>query len=782
MSRRAHGRVGARFGCRLPTSPLMRRFHDQPLLSPSDLNDLLECRHLMALKLAAFERRPGPRPTHGAHTEILVRYGEQHEQAILDRFVEEGRSVERIETGRSEAELEAAVAQTLDAMRRGVEVIHQAALVGNGIGGYADFLERGERRSELGYWSYEVSDAKLARITKTYFLVQLSAYAGVLDQLQGHPPEQLAVLLGNGQRDEYRTDDFAAYVRVLRGRAHQTISQGLEETYPLPCSHCGICGYRRACEERRIADDHLSLVAGLRRDHIARLQAGGVPTMTALAELPEATKVARVPRDTLHKLRRQAALQLHERQTGEQVYELLPYQDGYGFGQLPQPAYGDLFFDIEGDPYIGDKGLEYLFGVGWLADDGSEAFQPIWAHDRGQERTAFEALIDFFMGWMADHPGSHIYHYASYEEQALKTLSMWHGTREEEVDQLLRSGALVDLFRVVRQGVRISKHSYSLKQVEWFYWREREREAKVKEAGGSIVAYERWLQTREQDALDEIALYNAEDVHSTRGLRDWLLELRRELVETGAEVTWRPDPQESEVSEKREAANAETAALRERLRATGETDDDLLAELLLYHRREAKPAWWWYFERRKMSLEDLHDDDEAIAGLEPCGDEATINRSRLVPMRFSPQQFKLGPGKVLDPISDRPVEIVTLNAENGTLELKLGRKAWGDEVPTALIPGKPYNTDEQQEALRRLAQSALDGDGRYPASRALLTRSLPTIRDRAAGAPLLSEHFSVEQAVDLALRLDHSTLAVQGPPGTGKTYTGAQIAVALMRD
>jgi predicted RecB family nuclease len=757
----------------------MRRFHDQPLLSPSDLNDLLECRHLMALKLAAFEKRPGPRPTHGAHTEILVRYGEQHEQDILERFVADGFTVERIETGRSEAELEAAVAQTLDAMRRGVEVIHQAALVGGGIGGYADFLERVERQSSLGAWSYEVSDAKLARITKTYFLVQLSAYAGVLDRLQGHLPEQLTVLLGNGKRDKYRTDDFAAYVRALRGHANQTISQGLADTYPLPCSHCGICGYRRACEQRRIADDHLSLVAGLRRDHVARLQAGGVPTMTALAELPDDTKVSRVPRETLHKLRRQAALQLYERQTGEQVYELLPYQDGYGFAQLPEPAPGDLFFDIEGDPYIGDKGLEYLFGVGWLADDGSEAFTPFWAHDRAQERVAFEELIDFFMRWLSAHPGSHIYHYASYEEQALKTLSMWHGTREEEVDQLLRSGALVDLFRVLRQGLRISKHSYSLKQVESFYWRE--REAKVKEAGGSIVAYERWLQSNDQEALDEIALYNAEDVHSTRGLRDWLLELRQELVETGAKVTWRPDPEESEATEKREAADAETAALREWLRATGDADDDLLAELLIYHRREAKPTWWWYFERRKMSQEDLRDDDEAIAGLEPHGDEGTINHSRMVPMRFPLQQFKLGPGKVLDPVSGRSVEVLTLDAEQGTLELKLGRKAWGDEVPGALIPGKPYNTDEQQEALRRLARSVLDHTGGYPACRSLLARALPAVAGHTLGAPLIDGHFSVERAVDLALRLDHSTLAVQGPPGTGKTYTGAQMAVALMR-
>ena len=99
-----------------------------------------------------------------------------------------------------------------------------------------------------------------------------------------------------------------------------------------------------------------------------------------------------MPRDTLHKLRRQAALQLVRAPApASRSTSCLPYQDGYGFGLLPQPAPGDLFFDIEGDPYIGDKGLEYLFGVGWLADDGSEAFQPFWAHDRAQERRSFEA-------------------------------------------------------------------------------------------------------------------------------------------------------------------------------------------------------------------------------------------------------------------------------------------------------------------------------------------------------------------------------------------------------
>ncbi len=46
-----------------------------------------------------------------------------------------------------------------------------------------------------------------------------------------------------------------------------------------------------------------------------------------------------------------------------------------------------------------------------------------------------------------------------------------HGTREFQVDQLLRNHKLVDLFKVVRQGLRISESSYSLKQVENFIWK-----------------------------------------------------------------------------------------------------------------------------------------------------------------------------------------------------------------------------------------------------------------------------------------------------------------------
>ncbi len=113
----------------------------------------------------------------------------------------------------------------------------------------------------------------------------------------------------------------------------------------------------------------------------------------------------------------------------------------------------------------------------------------------------------------------HIYHYAAYEKTALRRLMSRHGTREEEVDHLLRNEVLVDLYRVVRQGIRLSTDSYSLKKVERLYMPAREE--LIADAAGSMVMYERWLISREDGGdgdtslLDEIAIYNERDCVST---------------------------------------------------------------------------------------------------------------------------------------------------------------------------------------------------------------------------------------------------------------------------
>ena len=56
----------------------------------------------------------------------------------------------------------------------------------------------------------------------------------------------------------------------------------------------------------------------------------------------------------------------------------------------------------------------------------------------------------------AEFPEMHVYHYAPYEPGALKRLMGRYATRQTELDNLLRSKAMVDLYAVVRNAIRAS--------------------------------------------------------------------------------------------------------------------------------------------------------------------------------------------------------------------------------------------------------------------------------------------------------------------------------------
>src|SRR3546814_14853715 len=126
-----------------------------------------------------------------------------------------------------------------------------------------------------------------------------------------------------------------------------------------------------------------------------------------------------------------------------------------------------MVFDMEGDPLF-DGGLEYLFGI-VTVDDGEERFHAFWAHDRDEEKAAFQQAADFMVDRLRRYPDAHIYHYAAYAETALKRLAMFHGTREGEVDDFLRNHQLADLYRLVPESGRPSCREGGCESV-WLWW------------------------------------------------------------------------------------------------------------------------------------------------------------------------------------------------------------------------------------------------------------------------------------------------------------------------
>jgi predicted RecB family nuclease len=472
----------------------------------------LACDHLTQLELKVARGEIVKPHLEDAQAVLIRRKGQEHERAYLAQLLADGRDVLSIEIERPDGEWDwgRAARETADAIQAGREVVYQAAFLDGEWRGLADFVIRGPDGS------YEAHDTKLARHGKPAHVLQLCFYSEQIGRIQGRLPERMHIALGSGETESYRVLDFLAYYRRVRGRLLDAVHNP-RLTEPWPVAHCSMCDFLPLCEAWWDEHDHLTRVANIRRDQIVRLGEVGITTLAALGDTPPGTDVPHIAAGTLENIRHQAELQLRHRRTGEHAYETLRPEDERGLALLPKPSPGDLFFDMEGDPFWEPSGgLEYLFGVLWH-EDGEEQFRAFWAHDRDEERRAFEDFMDFVYERLERHPDLHVYHYASYEESALKRLMGAYATREDAVDDLLRGEVLVDLLAVVRQGVRISHPRYGLKDVEQFYM---ERKADLHSGDESIVLYERWIDERDQAILDGIEEYNREDCRSTYLLRE----------------------------------------------------------------------------------------------------------------------------------------------------------------------------------------------------------------------------------------------------------------------
>lgn len=721
---------------------------DSSRFSPSALANYLACSHLTTLELAV-RRGELEKPFRvNAHADLIRRKGELHEEAYLASL---GDGV--VPIGKPwEIGWDVAAAVTARAMRDGAPVIYQATFVDGSWRGLADFVER---QPDGGY---EAVDTKLARHARPAHVLQLCFYTEQIGRIQGRMPEAMHVVNGLGERETFRPDDYMAYYRRVRQRFLGAVESG-GATYPYPVEHCGLCDFLALCKQRWEDDDHLTLVAGISRSQVDRLTAHGIRTLEALGRTAAGTKVTKLHADTLETLRHQAELQLAYRVTKQHRVDLLPVEPDRGFSLLPEPSSGDVWLDLEGHPWFEPaRGLEYLFGWVYLDDDGKPQYDCIWATDRDAEKAAFERLMDFLVERRRRFSGMHVYHYAPYERTALSRLMGEHGTREDELDDLLRGEVLVDLYRVTKQALRASLPAYSIKDVEELYGFE--RTADVSGGSESVVAFEEWLELGEDSLLDGIRAYNAEDCFSLYELHRWLLAKRPGGVE------WRAPPEARKPPSEEVAAHlVELEAVRDALLEGAEEGDVrwLLAHLLAYHRREQRPQWWEYFHHKGLDDDELFDDGDTIGGLELVGEPELDKKSLIYTFAFPAQEHKIG-GEAVDPANEEQYD-VKVDDELGLVQLRRSLKR--DEVlplPIALIPPQPLRTPEQRAAVLRFAQNQPS----YPALVQILERRQP--RARLDGT-----------LEDSALSLEDSYLFVQGPPGSGKTWNGARMAIALMK-
>ena len=202
----------------------MQRIDGQTVFSAADLVGFLAWEHLTALEsanIAGLVKRPHrPDP----ELDLIQERGREHERRYLAGLEAAGRRVTQIEPDETIEDrgekLRHAAAETEAAIRRGDDVIYQAAFFDGHWMGYADFLLRVETPSPLGPWSYEIADTKLARHTKASALLQICTYVEALARIQEFQPEWMHVALGGSARavEHHRVADYMAYYRLARRR------------------------------------------------------------------------------------------------------------------------------------------------------------------------------------------------------------------------------------------------------------------------------------------------------------------------------------------------------------------------------------------------------------------------------------------------------------------------------------------------------------------------------------------------------------------------------------
>ncbi len=402
-------------------------------------------------------------------------------------------------------------------------------------------------------------------------------------------------------------------------------------TYPEPVEHCEVCRWAEACVQRRREDDHLSLVAGSRRASARPCARARSTRSCALASAP-------LPFDPAARRDSAASARARPRagpdpgrgpRTGpgrstscssrRQANRSSP---SAASRRCPSRAPGDLFLDLEGDPYALDDGVDYLFGV--LDRRASDVHADLVASTRTARRGHARRREG---GVRAAHRPPHRRGSTStrrctstttrrYEPTALKRLMGRHATREDEVDRLLRGGVLVDLYarrapgpprvgrelldQAARAAVRLQRASRSCGTPARASWRSRSGSSSARATG------------RRPTSSTRSPRYNRDDVGRAplacaTGSRSCATSSR---ARTGLEVP-RPPPARARrrtTSPRPLARVAEVADRADRRRARrtrpsaapSSTARWLLAQLLSWHRREEKATYWEFFHRAEL--------------------------------------------------------------------------------------------------------------------------------------------------------------------------------------
>ncbi len=757
---------------------------DKNFYSPTMLTRYINCKHIISnefhekpLKLIKNKRT--------ITDSLRMEKGLEHEALYFKELKKKYSKVKDIKSLKK-LSIKEKIKETIKSLKEGYELIYGGWLQSDEWIGELDFLEINKNlKSNLGDYSYEISDTKNTSKVKGINIYQLGIYVDLLKKVQGVIPKYFYFVLKDYEKQKIRLSEVYDTYLYHKNSYEKFLSNDIKKTVPEKCSYCNFCDWSEHCQTEWESKRHVNQVLGNSRKDCQKFLSFRIKTIDDIAKLDPKKSIDGLREEIKIKRIEQAKLQLEAEKEGiiKFKYNEENFALNKGFNLLPEPTSNDLFFDLEGvQDYVYQGKLEYLFGL-YYEEKNEFFFKPFWAHNREEEKQSLIQFFQFIKKHFEKYPQSKIYHYAPYEITALERLTSIHKVHGVDYDHYLNLGKFVDLFRVVKQGIYVSQKSYSIKDIEKYY--DFKRTGDILKGDVSEEFYIQWMQNGDQQLLDKIEEYNKQDCLSTFRLRKWLLRIKpkqtRWFVPEKEKMELRPF--EETLLEYQEKFKNSKLKDNKVLR--------LLSDIIGFYSREQKPQWRQHFDRKDLSNSDLIDDREVIANMKLTS-IFQDKRSFVYKYIFPEQEYKLKEGRTCiianntDPErSDYAGKIQELDQIKRSLLLRKGISKEEKKLPRTLSIGEKVMEHARFENLNKniykFCDNVLEKKEGYGAIKDFINRNTPQIKEIKKGEKIITTgNFEIE-IPKIILNLQNSYLYLQGPPGSGKTYQASNAIVELLK-
>ena len=122
-----------------------------------------------------------------ADLKLRIEYGIKHEKDYYSELSQKYKKKIIIDP---KQQAEKKFKDTVEAIKKGYDLIYKAYLIHEDFGGEIDFLIKHKTKSDLGSYSYEVSDTKVTKTLRPKHVLQTTGYSFLLSKIQGLLPKK----------------------------------------------------------------------------------------------------------------------------------------------------------------------------------------------------------------------------------------------------------------------------------------------------------------------------------------------------------------------------------------------------------------------------------------------------------------------------------------------------------------------------------------------------------------------------------------------------------------